>query len=80
MVGIPTIGLFFYNHGVGKPMGGGFFDGDVPRREGEVAHREGVPPRRADGVTRSNAPLAHTGMGFLQPLFGGSCECIDVTG
>ena len=21
MVGIPTIGLFFYNHGVGKPMG-----------------------------------------------------------
>ena len=90
---------------------------------------------RADGVTRSNAPLAHTdgwrmmgeatadggevaylrhaevgveenpgtlrcalhtglwksavalrresanrGMTFIQPLFGGSCECIDVTG
>ena len=33
MVGIPTIGLFFYNHGVGEPMGGGFSMG-MRRAEG----------------------------------------------
>lgn len=40
MVGIPTIGLFFYNHGVGEPMGGGFFAyGDASRRNEVIVMR-----------------------------------------
>ena len=48
MVGIPTIGLFFYNHGVGEPMGGGFF------RWGCAAPRGGssASPKRIEVVSR----------------------------